>query len=58
MMDRKVEYNKSKILELMSIEHNGEKMFNSLERKIDKLQQFFIESYQAKLNSLITAKGL
>ena len=33
-------------------------MYNSLDQKIDKLQYFFIETYQAKLNSLMTTKGL
>ena len=47
-----------KILNLISTENGGERMYNRLERKIESLQDFFIQKYTAKMNSLATARGL
>ncbi len=33
-------------------------MFNSLDKKIDKLKEFFIQKYTARLNALVCSKGI
>ena len=47
-----------KILNILSTENGGERMYNRLEKKIESLQDFFISKYTAKMNSLASAKGL
>jgi hypothetical protein len=54
----KLEKLKKDFCEFISMENGGERMYNRLEKKIEKLHEFFIEKYTDKVNNLATTKGL